>query len=584
MEAKWKKRRSYGVLGLCYFIGGVEYAVILPTLWLYIKTDFEAKEYMLGMLLSGYSFAAIISGPLWGRWADKSRKPKLIISLGVLFQVIGNIMYFMGISVWFLLGSRLVAGIGGGAEAVIMAEVTRTSEEKSRTGIISTLVAVRQLGLIIGPGLNLFLRELNFYVDGFYVNKYNVPGAFMACIWMVFFFLFVSLYTDLHKLKKVSEKKRSSPKVKRSRSDEVVQGHAIDHTDYDEDFYKEILPGPSDTKSINSQASSRSGTNDPDELMETAEDFMNEEFKDSRAFSPDRRCHRNARQTSMNGLSSGKTIDGHTNMEDGGYGAIENGIMDERRSRNGSQDYIDSTEEGLVDYLHGKSKLKFMYHEYIREEIVTVIAVNFNSYFNQLALETMVTPLSLRLLNWGELENSIMYCLAGVEVILVFGIVTWLSKRLQDRVLIVIGSVILAIANSWLIFVVPRAQQYTPAENIWKFIIGIILDMFALPFLVSASISLYSKITRKETQGLSMGLRRSVIGLATILGPLWAGSTITMPYIMFGAMLGLLAISLVMLLASFSKLLPASELPLNRAGLITEEDPDLDIETKPLLS
>jgi len=28
----------------------------------------------------------------------------------------------------------------------------------------------------------------------------------------------------------------------------------------------------------------------------------------------------------------------------------------------------------------------------------------------------MVTPLSDRLLNWGELENSIMYCLAGIEV------------------------------------------------------------------------------------------------------------------------------------------------------------------------
>jgi hypothetical protein len=29
------------------------------------------------------------------------------------------------------------------------------------------------------------------------------------------------------------------------------------------------------------------------------------------------------------------------------------------------------------------------------------------------------------------------------------------------------------------------------------------------------------------------------------LGPLWAGSTITMPYLMFGAMLGLLGISMV---------------------------------------
>ena len=45
--------------------------------------------------------------------------------------------------------------------------------------------------------------------------------------------------------------------------------------------------------------------------------------------------------------------------------------------------------------------------------------------------------------------------------------------------------------------------------------------------------------------GLGMGLRRSVVGMATILAPLWTGSTITMPYIMLGVMLALLLLSLV---------------------------------------
>ena len=42
-----------------------------------------------------------------------------------------------------------------------------------------------------------------------------------------------------------------------------------------------------------------------------------------------------------------------------------------------------------------------------------------------------------------------------------------------------------------------------PSRNLWRFILGCVLDMFALPFLVASSISLYSKITRKETQGTS---------------------------------------------------------------------------------
>lgn len=44
------------------------------------------------------------------------------------------------------------SGVGGGTEAVLMAEVTRFVEEKKRTGIISVLVAIRQTGLLIGEG------------------------------------------------------------------------------------------------------------------------------------------------------------------------------------------------------------------------------------------------------------------------------------------------------------------------------------------------------------------------------------------------------------------------------------------------
>ena len=35
-------------------------------------------------------------------------------------------------------------------EGVLLAEVTRTSEEEKRTGIISILISVRQIGLLIG--------------------------------------------------------------------------------------------------------------------------------------------------------------------------------------------------------------------------------------------------------------------------------------------------------------------------------------------------------------------------------------------------------------------------------------------------
>lgn len=42
--------------------------------------------------------------------------------------------------------------------------------------------------------------------------------------------------------------------------------------------------------------------------------------------------------------------------------------------------------------------------------------------------------------------------------------------------------------------------------------------------------------------GFSQGIRRSVGGLATILGPLWAGGLTFNLYVMLGLMMGLLAL------------------------------------------
>lgn len=70
-------------------------------------------------------------------------------------------------------------------------------------------------------------------------------------------------------------------------------------------------------------------------------------------------------------------------------------------------------------------------------------------------VQTMVTPLTQRFFGYGELENSIMYCLCGVEVIAGFLFVRWLSRRVAERVVLAIGLTICNISGVWcLIFMV----------------------------------------------------------------------------------------------------------------------------------
>uniref|UniRef100_K1P5J4 Major facilitator superfamily (MFS) profile domain-containing protein n=1 Tax=Magallana gigas TaxID=29159 RepID=K1P5J4_MAGGI len=126
-------------------MGGIEYAVILPTLWLYMKNDFSARPYFLGFVLSAFSFSALLFSPVIGRCADVFRRPKLLLILCTLWEIAGNAMYFMGISKWFLLGSRLVSGLGAGGEALILAEI----------GIILDMIA---LPFLVVCSISLFSK------------------------------------------------------------------------------------------------------------------------------------------------------------------------------------------------------------------------------------------------------------------------------------------------------------------------------------------------------------------------------------------------------------------------------------------
>lgn len=107
---------------------------------------------------------------------------------------------------------------------------------------------------------------------------------------------------------------------------------------------------------------------------------------------------------------------------------------------------------------------------------------------------------------------------------LVFIMLSILSKRVKDRTLLLIG----LIGNlSTLVFLIVYLPTAVPGANKMKdyvlFMAPVLANVFSLPFIVLASISLLSKITSKNSQGLTQGIRRTVVGIACILGPNWAG-------------------------------------------------------------
>ncbi|XP_024135185.1 major facilitator superfamily domain-containing protein 8 [Oryzias melastigma] len=484
MDYRRKKKLTFATIGLIFLLSGVEYAVILPTIWRYLQT-LNAEPYFLGLTLSAFSLSGLLSGPLFGHLSDRTQTTKKIILFANFFEIVGNLMYFMGYSKWLLLSSRLVAGLGTGAGSSIFGFLTRSTASEDRATVFAAVMACRQAGLLIGPAFNIFLRLCNFHLGSFAVNKYTAPGLFMCLLWILLQVVVVFMYWDLPHLER------------RKTKDSVIhkeEENAHDSVEDEEEGDGEVKPLMTSQELVGSYGS---------------------------VVAPDPgRKHSSVSSVQNSPMSSPVTSQSHEH----------------------------------ITSLRSSS----LYREFLREEVVVLLAAQFITLFNQTALETMVTPLTQKYFNFGELENSVMYCLGGVVVIAGFLFVRWLSRHVAERVVLAIGLTICNISCIWcLIFLAKPLGGFS--WQLTEFIIGVFLQVLGLPFVAVAQVSLFSKITSEKTQGFSQGVRRSVGGLATILGPLWAGGLTDNMYVMMGVMVVLLVMLSVMLAFSYNRLVEPSE-------------------------
>lgn len=497
MDHRRRKRLTFFTIGLLFLLSGVEYAVILPTIWKYLQS-LDAAPYFLGLALSAFSVSGLLSGPLFGHWSDRTGTTKKIILFANLFEIIGNFMYFMGFSKWLLLSSRLVAGIGTGAGSAIFGFLTRSTAPEDRATVFAAVMACRQAGLLIGPAFNLFLRLCDFHLGPFVVDKYTAPGLFMCLLWIILQLAVLFMYWDLPPIER--GKTRESVTIRSGKhggeEEESGQGPVGEDVEEDEEEGRPLMVSQELVGSYGSVA-----TPDPSKCSAATASNLSLNHV-SPPFSP-------VPQESYESSSPFKNFS--------------------------------------------------MSREFLREEVVVLLAAQFITLFNQTALETMVTPLTQKYFSYGELENSVMYCLCGVEVIAGFLFVRWLSRRVAERVVLAIGLTICNVSGIWCLIFLAKPIGGFPWQ-LTEFIIGVFLQVLGLPFVAVAQVSLFSKVTSEKTQGFSQGVRRSVGGLATILGPLWAGGLTDNMYIMMGVMMALLALLTIMLAFSYDRLVaPTAE-------------------------
>ena len=139
------------VLMFTAFLDMVGALIVIPLLPFY-ASRMGAGGMIVGILVSSFAAAQLLSAPLWGRFSDRfGRRPTLLVALGA--SVIAYIIFGYATSIWVLLASRLVLGAGGGTVGVIQAYVADATEPRDRAKSLGWLSAATNAGVALGPVL-----------------------------------------------------------------------------------------------------------------------------------------------------------------------------------------------------------------------------------------------------------------------------------------------------------------------------------------------------------------------------------------------------------------------------------------------
>lgn len=192
-------------------------------------------------------------------------------------------------------------------------------------------------------------------------------------------------------------------------------------------------------------------------------------------------------------------------------------------------------------------------NELFRGEIVALIFLRFIGLFGQTCLEAVLTPMMMTFFNYSDFENSILYLLGGLELLVVSILMAIISKKVSDRSFIAFGIFISIATYVWMLIFIPRFQP-GDRSNLVLFGVGFILDLIGIPILLDIALSLLTKLVRDEVQGLATGIRRFCSNIALLLGPLWGSGALPYLNTLFILPLALLIVAAIMFAHSYRSL------------------------------
>jgi DHA1 family multidrug resistance protein-like MFS transporter len=128
------------------------FGIIIPIMPFYI-TKMGATGSTLGLLMATFSIMQFIFAPIWGSLSDRyGRKP--IILVGILGNVLAQLMMGFATELWMLFAARTLGGIlSSAALPTAMAFASDSTTPQERPAAMGLMGAAMSVGMVLGPGI-----------------------------------------------------------------------------------------------------------------------------------------------------------------------------------------------------------------------------------------------------------------------------------------------------------------------------------------------------------------------------------------------------------------------------------------------
>ena len=185
----WKIKRTktcvgFIIVNICL---GMEYSLTFATLWLYLENliKIEEKRIFYSLVSSAFITSQVAGAMVFGRITDKYRNVRMAFTFANTLIIIGNVLYVIPFTPWFLVAGRSLSGFGAGVRVVTTSELARSFPKEMLSSIFSLIGMTNGLGFVLGTVINFPFLKMDLWLYNVHVTYANVPGLYLAAIFAV---------------------------------------------------------------------------------------------------------------------------------------------------------------------------------------------------------------------------------------------------------------------------------------------------------------------------------------------------------------------------------------------------------------